>query len=172
MTYFTPSADFCQVVRRPHGSSQSPCSDAGQISRGKFNRLRCTTAGSTLRVFDGYGLCDVLPARPTLAPLNGSCSSARIFDPRFLQTPPRGGSPCVSLSPHLHQVGWKTFTSELLNMPGTQRSRCAALNLLLEWEYQQACCRGQAMLRTNRLVRSDQQWQRPTTSRHIPGTMP
>ena len=34
-------------------------------------------------------------------------------------------NPCVSLSLHLHQVGWKTFTSELLNMPGTQRTRCA-----------------------------------------------
>ena len=41
---------------------------AKQTSRGKLNRLRCTTAGSTLRVLDGYGLRDQLPARPTLAP--------------------------------------------------------------------------------------------------------
>src|SRR6516162_8980459 len=42
--------------------------DAKQTSRGKLNRFRCTTAGSTLRVLDGYGLRDQLPARPTLAP--------------------------------------------------------------------------------------------------------
>src|ERR1700756_4945363 len=39
-----------------------------QTSRGKLNRFRGTTAGSTLRVLDGYGLRDQLPARPTLAP--------------------------------------------------------------------------------------------------------
>ena len=32
----------------------------------------------------------------------------------------------ASLTLHLHQVGWRTCTSELPNMPGTQRSRCAA----------------------------------------------
>jgi hypothetical protein len=32
------------------------------------NRLWCTTAGSTLRALDGYGLRDTLPARPALAP--------------------------------------------------------------------------------------------------------
>jgi hypothetical protein len=43
-------------------------SDTKQTSRGKLNRIQCTTAGSTLRVLDGYGLRDQLPARPTLAP--------------------------------------------------------------------------------------------------------
>src|SRR5205807_10327819 len=47
---------------------QSPGGDTGQISRGKLNRLRCTTAGSTLRALDGYGLRDTLPARPALTP--------------------------------------------------------------------------------------------------------
>src|ERR1019366_10790315 len=51
----------------------------------------------------------------------GSCPSTRTFAPRFLQTPPRGDSPCALLTLHLHQVGWRTFTSKLLNMPGTQR---------------------------------------------------
>jgi hypothetical protein len=27
------------------------------------------------------------------------------------------------LTLHLHQVGWRTFTSKLLNMPGTQLNR-------------------------------------------------
>src|SRR6516225_7457147 len=49
-------------------SPQSPVGDTKQTSRGKLNRFRCTTAGSTLRVLDEYGLRDQLPARPTLAP--------------------------------------------------------------------------------------------------------
>ncbi len=64
--------------------------------------------------------------------LSGSCPSARTFAPRFLQTPPRGDSPCALLTLHLHQVGWRTFTSKLLSMPGTQRSRYRGI---------EACCR-------------------------------
>src|SRR5438105_6557228 len=63
-----PSADFCPAVRRPLGPLSRLWDDTGQISRGKLNRLRCTTAGSTLRALDGYGLRDQLPARPALAP--------------------------------------------------------------------------------------------------------
>jgi len=60
-----------------------------------------------------FAMCRPLVRRLRL--ISGFCSSARTFDPRFLQTPPRDGSPCVSLTLHLHQVGWKTFTSELLS---------------------------------------------------------
>src|SRR5437762_9728789 len=63
-----PSADFCPAVRRPLGLLSRRNGDTRQISRGKLNRLRCTTAGSTLRAVDGYGLRDTLPARPALAP--------------------------------------------------------------------------------------------------------
>src|SRR5216684_2458649 len=63
-----PSADFCSAVRRPRGRLSRLADDTGQISRGKLNRLQCTTAGSTLCVLDGYGLRDTLPARPALAP--------------------------------------------------------------------------------------------------------
>ena len=38
--------------------------DPEQISRGKFNRLPCTAAESTLCVLDGNGLRDHRPARP------------------------------------------------------------------------------------------------------------
>ena len=37
----------------------------------------------------------------------GSCPSTRTFALRFFRTPPRDGSPCVLLTLHLHQVGWK-----------------------------------------------------------------
>ena len=55
--------------------------------------------------------------------VSGFCSSTRTFVPCFLQTPPRGGSPCIITRPYLHQVGQRTFTSKLLSMPSTQRSR-------------------------------------------------
>ena len=62
-----PSADFCPAVRLPFGNLSRP-RDTEQISWGKLNRLPCTAAGSTLRIFDGYGLRGKLPARPTLTP--------------------------------------------------------------------------------------------------------
>src|SRR5216684_3028034 len=55
--------------------------------------------------------------------ISGFCSSTRTFVPCFLQTPPRSGSPCIITRPYLHQVGQRTFTSKLLSMPSTQRSR-------------------------------------------------
>src|SRR5216683_6911132 len=99
-------------------------SDTGQISWGKLSRLPRTVAESTLCIFDGYGLHGTLPARPTLLRLVfGFCPSTHAFARCFLQTPPRGGSPCTLLALHLHQVGQKTFTSKLLSMPSTQRTR-------------------------------------------------
>src|SRR5713226_177804 len=43
---------------------QSRFCDVAQISRGKFDRLRRTTAGFTTSELDGYGLRNQLPARP------------------------------------------------------------------------------------------------------------
>src|SRR6516164_728956 len=63
-----PSADFCAAVRRPRDRLSRLVGDTEQTSRGKLNRLRCTTAGSTLYALDGYGLRDTSPARPALAP--------------------------------------------------------------------------------------------------------
>src|SRR5271168_308184 len=51
------------------------------------------------------------------------CPSTRTFAWCFLQTPPRGDGLAPSLALHLHQVGRRTFTSELLSMPSTQRKR-------------------------------------------------
>jgi hypothetical protein len=64
-----PSADFCIAVRAPRGSlSPSGCPwDTTQISWGKPRSLPRTPAGFTVRAFDGYGLRDFLPARPTRA---------------------------------------------------------------------------------------------------------
>src|SRR5271165_3389819 len=67
--------------------------DAEQISWCKFISLPRTPAGFTVKVLDGYGLRDRLPARPTLtASISGCCSSGRDFAPHFLQTVPRGSA--------------------------------------------------------------------------------
>src|SRR6478609_2574079 len=41
--------------------------DTAQISRGKSRSLPRTPAGFTAMALDGYGLCDFLPARPTMS---------------------------------------------------------------------------------------------------------
>ena len=51
------------------------------------------------------------------------CPSTRIFHPCFFQTPPAALALASSLGLHLHQVGLRTYTSKLLSMPSTQRSR-------------------------------------------------
>src|SRR3989440_11034612 len=97
--------------------------DAEQISWGKLNRLPCTVAESTLRVLDGYGLRGKLPARPALAP----CIRFLFIDSHVCSMLPSDPAsrryPCIITRPYLHQVGQRTFTSKLLSMPSTQRSR-------------------------------------------------
>ena len=65
--------------------------------------------------------------------VSGFCPSTRTFVPCFLQTPPRGGSPCIITRPYLHQVGRRTFTSKLLSMPSTQRSRYRGRKCAIVW---------------------------------------
>ena len=50
---------------------------------------------------------------------SGSCTLARVFAPRFLQTPPRGDA--LALRYHFtYQVVKRTYTSKLSNMRGAQ----------------------------------------------------
>ena len=117
-----PEADFCSAVRSPYGHL-SRRSDTKQISWGKFSHFPCTVAESTFRTLMDM---DFAVSRPLVRYgrlLFGFCPSTRTFVPCFLQTPPHGGSPCIITSPFLHQDGQRTFTSWLLNMPSTQRSR-------------------------------------------------
>src|SRR5262249_28342808 len=101
-----PSADFCRAVRPPlDGLSRR--GDTRQISRGKFSRLPCTIAGSTLRTLDGYGLRGTSSARPMLAPhirflsIDSHVCSTLLSDPasrratplRFASASPPSGRP-------------------------------------------------------------------------------
>src|SRR6266436_1434453 len=98
-------------------------SDTGQISWGKLSRLPRTVAESTLRILMDMDFAVRCPLVRCLRLVFGFCPSTHAFARCFLQTPPRGGSPCTLLALHLHQVGQKTFTSKLLSMPSTQRTR-------------------------------------------------
>jgi len=63
MTYYA----LCWLLRQGQGELLHPQSrfrDLPQTSRGKFDRLRCATAGSTTSGLDGYGLRSHMPARP------------------------------------------------------------------------------------------------------------
>src|SRR5262249_48386476 len=90
--------EIIPAVRPPHGAL-SRRNDTEQISWGNLSCLPCTVAGSALRILDGYGLRGKSPARPMLAPCTRCLSIARTFAVRFLQTSPRGDSPCVLANP-------------------------------------------------------------------------
>jgi hypothetical protein len=67
-----PSADSYGTLR-DHGWSLSPFPplsgwDTPPVSRGQLLRFRCTTAGFTSLVFDGYGLRALRRTRPTSTP--------------------------------------------------------------------------------------------------------
>src|SRR6266852_3059922 len=117
-----PSADFCPAVKRPF-DHLSRRSDTEQISWGKLSCLPCTVAESTLRTFDGYGLRGKLPARPALAPCIRFLSIDSHVCSMLPSDPASRRYPCIITRPYLHQVGQRTFTSKLLSMPSTQRSR-------------------------------------------------
>src|SRR5216683_6546169 len=121
-----PYADFCSAVRLTL-SRLSRRSDTEQISWGKLSHFPCTIAESTLRTLMDYGLRGTLPSRPMRAPCIRFFVHrlARLFNASFR---PRLAAIALasSLGLDLHQVGQRTFTSKLLSMPSTQRSRVAA----------------------------------------------
>src|SRR6202008_2602388 len=118
-----PLSDFWPAVRRPVGRLSRPETTRGRspgVSSIAFSAQPPDLRFVPLMDMDFAIRC---PLVRRLRLVSGSCSSARTFASRFLQTPPRGDSPCASLTLHLHQVGERTFTSELLSMPGTRLNR-------------------------------------------------
>ena len=100
-----PSADFCAVVRSPRGSLSSELGTRRRppgVSSVAFRAQLPDLRFASLMDMD-FAVSGPLVRRSRLVP--GSCSSTRTFAPRFLQTPPRGDSPCALLTLHLHQVG-------------------------------------------------------------------
>ena len=87
------SASFCGVecARTRSVSSRSCSAESCSAEALKPRSLPRAPAGFTAMALDGYGLRDILPARPTCL-ISGCCSSGRDFAPRFLQTVPRGSA--------------------------------------------------------------------------------
>lgn len=73
-------------------------SDQRQLSRGKLDHFQCTTAESTLCVFDGYGLRNLALARPTLTPLIRFLFIGSHFCSTLPSDPASRQRPCALLS--------------------------------------------------------------------------
>ena len=72
--------------------------------RFRTRRFRLPTAYTPQSSPNDIGLRVYWPSRPPLRRLVcDSCSSGQEFSCRFLQTPPRGGRPCVSAGSSCHQ---------------------------------------------------------------------
>src|SRR6201994_455621 len=100
-----PSADFCLAVRRSFGLLSRPAATRDTspgVSSIAFSAHPPDLRFAPLMDMDFAIRC---PLGRRWRLVSGFCSSARTFAPRFLQTPPRGDSPCASLALHLHQVG-------------------------------------------------------------------
>ena len=103
-----PSADFCPRPGRL--ATASVPEHAVQISRSKPDSLHRTPAGFTVPALDGYGLCDILPARPASAasyPI--SVRRSRLCSTLPSDSPSRF-CPCALLVLHLHQIAQGTST--------------------------------------------------------------
>ena len=101
----TPSADFCVPVRAPYESLSSKFRTRRRspgVSSVAFRAQLPNLRFAPLMDLD-FAISSPLVRRLRL--ISGFCSSTRTFAPRFLQTPPRGGSPCASLTLRLHQAG-------------------------------------------------------------------
>jgi hypothetical protein len=135
------SADFRAAVRTPLGFLSSKLGTrrgSPGVSSVAFHAQLPNLRFTSLMDMDFAIRC---PLVRRLRLISGSCPSTCTFAPRFLQTSPRDDNPCALLTLHLHQVRWRTFTSELLNMPGTQRGgRAPATNQrwdLIDWPTKQ-----------------------------------
>src|SRR5437588_2417406 len=115
-----PSADFCTPVRRPRGppspESGTACRSP-EVSSTAFHAQPPHLRSVPLMDMDFAVTCPLVRHSRLVC---GSCPSARVFAPRFLQTPPRGDALAVRYpSP---PSGWDgTCTRKLSNMHGVRK---------------------------------------------------
>jgi hypothetical protein len=94
-----PSADFCPAVRPPRGSLSR--FEATQSRSPGVSSVAFRARSPDLR-FASLMDMDFAISRPLVRCsrlVSGFCPSTRTFALRFLQTPPRDGSPCVLANP-------------------------------------------------------------------------
>src|SRR5204862_5609270 len=110
LTSLADGLAYCLLTSAPRSGGLSTSSVARGATRGRSPGVSSIAFGAQppdlrfapLMEMDFATRC---PLVRRLRLVSGSCSSARTFASRFLQTPPRGDSPCASLTLHLHQVG-------------------------------------------------------------------
>jgi hypothetical protein len=97
-----PAADCCRLLGFDYSLLSRlptwPLTTRRQPSRGKLDHLQCTTAESTLRVLDGYGLCNLALTRPTLTPLIRFLFIGSHFCSALPSDPASRQRPCALLS--------------------------------------------------------------------------
>src|ERR1019366_2345009 len=89
----TPAADFCRTVRvnlSTLSHDSVTCSRSPEISSIAFHAQPPNLRFASL-IDMGFAIIGPLARRSRLR--SGSCTLARAFAPRFLQTPPRGDAP-------------------------------------------------------------------------------
>src|SRR5215472_54894 len=103
--HIMPSADFCPALRLPLGSLSRVTTTQSRspgVIPAAFHAQSPDLRFSCLMNMD-FAEHGLLVPRWRL--ISGSCSSTRVFAPRFFGTPPRDDAPCALLALHLHQVG-------------------------------------------------------------------
>jgi hypothetical protein len=90
-----------------------------QTSRGKYDRFPHTTAGSTLGVLDGYGLCSRRAARPSPHASIRFLSIGSCFCSALPSDPISRRAPLRSATLHLHQVGGRLSLPSCRTVLGT-----------------------------------------------------
>src|SRR3989304_1336534 len=108
-----PSADFCPPLPAPR-SVGSQSRQTARSPRGWRTHLPPIHPSHLLPPLpDDYRALNLIAFSPRCGCLIcASCSSGRGFASRFLQIPPRGGSPCGSANGSRHRGLWRTFTSQ------------------------------------------------------------
>src|SRR5215831_4944611 len=93
-----PSADFCPAVKRPFVTSVAEATQnrSPGVSSAAFHAQSPNLRFAPLMDMDFAVSC---PLVRHWRLISGFCSSTRTFVPCFLQTPPRGRSPCIITSP-------------------------------------------------------------------------
>ena len=117
------AADFWQFIPTPcdAGSPKGKLPDLPGYYALTFTLM---PVGYTSRRFRAStGLCENLPAHPTVMPLSAACSSGQRFAFGFLQIPPRDGHPCRSANTSPCRVCRGLAPPSECALPGAQRKR-------------------------------------------------
>jgi len=101
----TPSADFCRPsgwITPPSVPIPGPNDRSPEVSSTVFG---AQPPEFTFCALDGYGLCDLTPARPALTPRIRFLYIGSRLCSTLLSDPASRRRPCALLTLHLHQVG-------------------------------------------------------------------